>query len=116
MHLHCPISFTCVITRLTASSDASASVEMFLYREAGIRAVKESIARLEQKYQGSVPMLSPSSDLKISSSKYKKLQSKLRKLEDMLQANNLNTKCESCSQHVSLCDVGWVAQCVCMAA
>lgn len=57
-----------------------------------MRTVKESINRLEQKYGGSVPLLSPSSDLKISSSKYKKLQSKLRKLEDMLQANCLHGK------------------------
>jgi rRNA-processing arch domain len=64
-------------------------------REAGMRTVKEAIARLEQKYKGSVPMLSPTSDLKISSSTYRKLQSKLRKLEDMLNANCLNSKYES---------------------
>jgi hypothetical protein len=60
-----------------------------------MRTVTEAIARLEQKYQGSVPMLSPTTDLKITSSKYKKLQSKLRRLEDMLNANPLNSKYES---------------------
>ncbi|NJR43666.1 MAG: hypothetical protein HC767_14475 [Akkermansiaceae bacterium] len=66
-------------------------------REAGIRTVRASIERLEQKYSGSVPMLSPTSDLKISSSKFKKLQSKLRKLDDMIQANCLNSKYVSCT-------------------
>jgi hypothetical protein len=60
-----------------------------------MRTVTEAIARLEQKYTGSVPMLSPTTDLKITSSKYKKLQSKLRKLEDMLDVNPLNSKYES---------------------
>lgn len=57
-----------------------------------MRTVKESILRLEQKYKGSMPMLSPTSDLKISSSKYKKLRSKMRKLEDTIEANDLNSK------------------------
>ena len=88
---------------------------VFSCREAGIRTVKESITRLEQKYGGSVPMLSPTSDLKISSSKYKKLQSKLRKLEDMLQANCLNTKYDPCSLHALLWDAdgclhGWLVR------
>jgi tRNA G26 N,N-dimethylase Trm1 len=62
-------------------------------REVGMRTAKESVKRLKAKYSRSVPMLSPSSDLKISSSKYKKLQNKLRKLDDMMRANPLYHKC-----------------------
>jgi hypothetical protein len=60
-----------------------------LCSEEGIRIVTESIRRLENRTEGYVLMLDPIKDLKINSSTYRKLQGKLRKLDDMLDVNPL---------------------------
>jgi len=58
-----------------------------------MRTMRESIKRLRAKNGGHVPLLDPTSDLKVSGSQYRKLQGKIRKCLDMLQANHLFNKC-----------------------
>jgi hypothetical protein len=61
-------------------------------RQHALDTVSESIRRLQAKF-GSVPLLNPKTDLKVTASAHRKLQGKLDHLDSMLDQTPLYAEC-----------------------